>query len=117
MRTYKTFEVAVTKRPAQGWQLGASYSSTWIDVPITCGASAQGSAVGFRRFGTPSVPTNPNQAFNTANKHAGVAGQGVGRVQPAVRDSRVGELRYPERVAAGSASALYGRPTRFARSR
>jgi outer membrane receptor protein involved in Fe transport len=65
---YKTFEIAVMKRPARGWQVGTSYSSTWIDVPISCGAS--GSGLG---SGTPLVwfPTrclsNPNQALNTAN--------------------------------------------------
>ncbi len=39
---YKTFEVAVMKRPAQRWQLGTSFSSTWIDVPISCGSTGSG---------------------------------------------------------------------------
>jgi hypothetical protein len=66
---YKTVEVAVMKRPARGWQIGSSYSNTWVDVPFSCGGS--GSGLG---SGTPLVwfttrcLTNPNQVFNTANK-------------------------------------------------
>ena len=66
--SYRTFEVAVMKRPAQGWQVGASYSSTWSSVPIAC--STSGSGLG---SGTPVVWAtsrclrNPNVAFNTAD--------------------------------------------------
>ena len=66
--SYRTFEVAVMKRPAQGWQVGASYSSTWSNVPIAC--STSGSGLG---SGTPVVWAtsrclrNPNVAFNTAD--------------------------------------------------
>ena len=65
---YKTFEVAVMKRPSQGWQVGASYSTTWIDVPISCGASGSGLGSGTPLIWYPTrCLTNPNQAFNTAN--------------------------------------------------
>ena len=65
---YKTFEVAVMKRPARGWQVGTSYSSTWIDVPISCGASGSGLGSGTPLIWYPTrCLTNPNQAFNTAN--------------------------------------------------
>ena len=65
---YKTFEVAVMKRPARGWQVGSSYSSTWIDVPISCGASGSGLGSGTPLIWYPTrCLTNPNQAFNTAN--------------------------------------------------
>jgi hypothetical protein len=65
---YKTFEVAIMKRPARGWQVGTSYSSTWIEVPISCGASGSGLGSGTPLVWYPSrCLTNPNQAFNTAN--------------------------------------------------
>ena len=66
--TFKTFEVALTKRPSQGWQIGVSYSNTWIDSPIGC--SDNGTGLG-NTNSTVWYPlrcaTNPNQAFNTAN--------------------------------------------------
>jgi Carboxypeptidase regulatory-like domain len=66
---YKTFEVAVMKRPAQGWQIGTSYSSTWIDVPFSCGAAGSGLGSGSPLIWyTTRCLTNPNQVFNTANK-------------------------------------------------
>jgi carboxypeptidase family protein/TonB-dependent receptor-like protein len=67
--SYRTFEIALMKRPAQGWQVGASYSSTWANVPLAC--STSGSGLG---SGTPVVWAtsrclrNPNVAFNTADK-------------------------------------------------
>jgi hypothetical protein len=67
--SYRTFEIALMKRPAQGWQAGASYSSTWANVPLAC--STSGSGLG---SGTPVVWAtsrclrNPNVAFNTADK-------------------------------------------------
>jgi hypothetical protein len=65
---YKTFEVAVMRRPAQGWQVGASYSSTWADVPIACGASGSGLGSGAPLvWATSRCLTNPNVAFNTAD--------------------------------------------------
>ena len=39
---FKTFEIAATKRPSQGWQLGASSTTTWLDVPIPCGTIGPG---------------------------------------------------------------------------
>jgi hypothetical protein len=59
---YKTFEIAATKRPSNNWQLGASYTTTWIDVPVTCAASGSGIGVVTSR-----CLTNPNVAFNSAN--------------------------------------------------
>jgi len=65
---YKTFEVAFMKRPSQGWQIGTSYSSTWVDVPFTCGASGSGLGSGSPLIWyTTRCLTNPNQVFNTAN--------------------------------------------------
>ena len=65
---FKTFEVAVMKRPSQGWQLGASYSSTWVDTAVGCNAG--GIQLGINNSTTYypyRCETNPNQAFNTAN--------------------------------------------------
>ena len=65
---YKTFEFAFTKRPARGWQVGASYSSTWLDVPIQCSTTGSGLGTGTPVVWVPSrCLTNANQAFNTAN--------------------------------------------------
>ena len=52
--TYKTIELAGTKRLAQGWQLMASYTATKMDVP----------------FGTGSPPLsfNPNAQIFSANE-------------------------------------------------
>jgi len=59
---YKTFEIAATKRQSQGWQVGASFTRTWIDAPITCGASGSGLGTVTSR-----CLTNPNVAFNSGN--------------------------------------------------
>jgi hypothetical protein len=74
---FKTIEVAFTKRPSRGWQVGASYSSTWLDIPIQCGAAGTGLISSLNWY--PSrCATNPNQAFNTADHTrqwlAGLAG-------------------------------------------
>ena len=67
--SYKTFEIAIMKRPAQGWQVGASYTSTWSDVPISCGTSGSGLGSGTPVvWATSRCLTNPNVAFNTADK-------------------------------------------------
>jgi outer membrane receptor protein involved in Fe transport len=67
--SYKTFEVAIMKRPAQGWQLGMSYSSTWADVPISCGTSGSGLGSGTPVvWATSRCLTNPNVALNTADQ-------------------------------------------------
>ena len=66
---YKTFEIAVMKRPAQGWQLGTSFSSTWVNVPSSCGSNGSGLGSGIPLIWYPNrCLTNPNQLFNTANK-------------------------------------------------
>ena len=65
---FKTFEVAVTKRPSQGWQVGASYSSTWLDTPVNCSDTGAGLGNTNSSVWYPlRCATNPNQAFNTAN--------------------------------------------------
>jgi hypothetical protein len=65
---FKTFEVAVTKRPSQGWQVGASFSSTWLDSPIGCSDNSTGLGNTSSTVWYPvRCATNPNQAFNTAN--------------------------------------------------
>ncbi|MGH9256125.1 MAG: carboxypeptidase regulatory-like domain-containing protein [Vicinamibacterales bacterium] len=65
---FKTFEVAVTKRPSQGWQIGASYSSTWHDSPIGCSDTGIGLGNTNSTVWYPvRCANNPNQAFNTAN--------------------------------------------------
>jgi len=66
---YKTFEVAFMKRPSQGWQIGTSYSSTWVDVPFSCGSAGSGLGSGSPLIWyTTRCLTNPNQIFNTANQ-------------------------------------------------
>jgi hypothetical protein len=68
---FKTFEVAVTKRSSRGWQAGVSYSTTWMNVPVTCGGTSPPVGGGASGSGIGVVigrcVTNPNQAFNTAN--------------------------------------------------
>jgi hypothetical protein len=59
---YKTFEIAANKRPSNNWQLGASYTTTWLNIPVTCAES--GAALGL--FVSRCL-TNPNVAFNSAN--------------------------------------------------
>jgi hypothetical protein len=60
---YKTFEIAATKRPSNNWQLGASYTTTWLDIPVTCGASG----TGLGTFTSRCLTSDPNVAFNSAN--------------------------------------------------
>jgi hypothetical protein len=66
--TFKTFEVALMKRPAQGWQVSASYSSTWHDSPLGCSDTGIGLGNTNSTVWYPvRCANNPNQAFNTAN--------------------------------------------------
>ncbi len=45
-----------------------SYSTTWLDIPIQCGAAGTGLGSGIPLIWYPTrCATNPNQAFNTAN--------------------------------------------------
>jgi outer membrane receptor protein involved in Fe transport len=60
---YKTFEIAATKRPSNNWQLGAAYTTTWLDAPVTCGTSGSGIGVAVVR-----CFSNPNVVFNSANQ-------------------------------------------------
>jgi hypothetical protein len=65
---FKSFEVAFTKRPSRGWQITGSYSTTWLDIPIQCGAAGTGLGSGNPLIWYPTrCASNPNQAFNTAN--------------------------------------------------
>ena len=65
---FKTFEVALTKRPSQGWQVGMSYSSTWLNTPVNCSDTGTGLGNTNATVWYPvRCATNPNQAFNTAN--------------------------------------------------
>ena len=65
---FKSFEVAFTKRPSRGWQITGSYSTTWLDIPIQCGANGTGLGSGNPLIWYPTrCASNPNQAFNTAN--------------------------------------------------
>ena len=65
---FKTFEIAITKRPSRGWQVGASYSSTWLDNPIGCSDTGVGLGNTNATVWYPvRCATNPNQVFNTAN--------------------------------------------------
>ncbi len=65
---FKTFEVAFTKRPSRGWQIGASYSVTWLDIPIGCSDASTGLGNTNSTVWYPiRCATNPNQAFNTSN--------------------------------------------------
>ena len=58
VQAFKTFEIAAIKRPSNNWQVAASFTNTWFDVPVTCGPTNEE----VRR-----CPTNPNQAINSAN--------------------------------------------------
>jgi len=60
---YKTFEIAATKRQSNKWQLGASYTTTWLDIPLTCSNSGGGLGVATNR-----CLSDPNTAFNSANR-------------------------------------------------
>jgi hypothetical protein len=57
------------KRPSRGWQIGSSYSSTWVDVPFSCGSNGSGLGSGSPLIWyTTRCLTNPNQVLNTANQ-------------------------------------------------
>ncbi len=58
-QTFKTIEVAGTKRLSQGWQFNASYSATKMNLPFTCGPT---------NLQTARCPQNPNIDFNAANR-------------------------------------------------
>ena len=60
---YKTFEIAATKRPSNNWQLGASYTGTWVNIPITCGTSGSGLGNTVSR-----CLIDPNTTFNSADR-------------------------------------------------
>ena len=51
--TYKTIEVAATKRLAQGWQFMASYTATKVNIPFG--------------VGNPPLAFNPNAEINAAD--------------------------------------------------
>ena len=114
--TYKTFEIAATKRPAQGWQVGASYSTTWSDVPIACGVSGGGLGSGTPLVWFPidasRIPTSPS----TRPSIRGVAGQAVGSVQPAVRFWRRRTMTFEAALPRLGKSSSPG-ASRFARLR
>ena len=61
-QSYKTIEVAGSRRLAGGWQFSASYSATKFNVPFTCDHSS-----GAANFVTRGCPANPNAEINTAN--------------------------------------------------
>jgi hypothetical protein len=62
-QTFKTFEVMAIKRSSDNWQLNASYTTTWFDVPVTCGDAGTGSGTNRWR-----CYTNPNIGINSADK-------------------------------------------------
>ncbi len=107
---YKTFEVAVMKRPAQ--------TVAARDVVLEH-LGQRSELVRIQRLGArqwhsadlvpQSVPDESQPALQHGQQDEGVAGQAVWGLQPAVRDSGVGQLRYPERVARRSAGALHRR--------
>jgi hypothetical protein len=72
-QTFKTFEVAFTKRPSNNWQLNVSYSGTWINVPVTCGSLSTGTGLGtgiglLQGFNNRCLQ-DPNTTFNTAQNY------------------------------------------------
>jgi hypothetical protein len=60
-QTYKTIEVAGSRRLAGGWQFSASYSATKFHVPFTCDFST-----GAVNFVVRGCPATPNAEINTA---------------------------------------------------
>ncbi len=83
---------------SQGWQLGASYSSTWVDTAVGCNAAGTGLGINNSdRFAIPyRCDTNPNQAFNTANNTREWQFKVSGAYNLPCGHPGVGELRYPE---------------------
>jgi len=61
-QSYKTIEVAGSRRLAGGWQFSASYSATKFQVPFTCDHSS-----GAVNFVVRGCNANPNADINTAN--------------------------------------------------
>ena len=61
-QSYKTIEVAGSRRLAGGWQFSASYSATLFNVPFTCDHSS-----GAANFVTRGCNGNPNAEINTSN--------------------------------------------------
>jgi hypothetical protein len=61
-QSFKTIEVAGTRRLAKGWQFSASYSATKFNVPFTCDDN-----VGNTNYLTRGCNVNPNAEINVAN--------------------------------------------------
>ena len=61
-QSYKTIEVAGSRRLAGGWQFSASYSATKFHVPFTCDHSS-----GAVNFVTRGCVATPNTEINTSN--------------------------------------------------
>ena len=99
---FKTIEVAGIKRLSQGWQLLAAYSAT---KSTSRSVQQQQGTNGHAR-----CALNPNAEIYAANNTWEWTGKMSGAYTFPLRDYRVGELRAPERDAAGAAGALYRRP-------
>ena len=61
-QSYKTIEVAGSRRLAGGWQFSASYSATLFNVPFTCDHTS-----GAVNFVTRGCLSTPNTSINVAN--------------------------------------------------
>jgi Carboxypeptidase regulatory-like domain len=62
--TYKSYEIAASKRLANNWQFNASYSSTLQHIPF---GSPTGSPSGSGNLPGGTLPYTPNSELNTAN--------------------------------------------------
>ena len=61
-QSYVTYEVAGSRRLANGWQFSASYSATKFNVPFTCSNGTDVNAL------VRGCNANPNAEINSANK-------------------------------------------------
>ena len=96
-QTFKTIEVAGTRRISGGWQAAVSISATKANVPFN-----------------DEQADNPNTEINSYQFNVGNDDQAVGRVHASVRGDHVGHLRAPERDATGGEPSVLGRPGYYA---
>ncbi|MBI2187067.1 MAG: TonB-dependent receptor [Acidobacteria bacterium] len=108
-QTYKSFEVAASKRLSNRWQMMASYSATKLDIPIT--QNTQGCC----DFQNPGISLflstrDPQRGNQHGRQQLGVAGQGHWGLYLSGRRAGVGKLRAPQRHAVCANSVVPGRP-------
>ena len=105
-QSFRSFEVAASKRYAQKWELMASFSATKRNVPISgalVGSTAVATSVASsaQEFNSNTLvgDSNPDAEINAADRTWEWNGKACGRVQLAARCTDVTQLRASRRYA------------------